>query len=282
LVYRIYKELTPYADVRWNDHIWGTNSKTSRQIDISIRTKVANHEILIIIQAKDLKRAADVNIVGTFESVIKDVGAQKGILICNTGFTRPAKEAAKAAKVDLCSAHDASTVNWQTEIQVPVIKRSINVKLTIRHSYVRMGPAEIKGIELPNPKIALDIFLEKWQRDEISKEAGKHTIQLSKELMSIDNTDLWPLGSEIEYEIGYRYHFKFFTPSDYRGIKDYISKNFTPSFIEFNERIPFLNDGTWVYVPDPSVIPLNSLHLNIEIVQFDMLRLQMLKIDLIN
>ncbi len=219
MVFRIYKELEPHADVRWNDHIMGANSKTERQIDISIRSKVANHDILVIIQAKDLKRSADVLVVNAFEGVIKDVGAQKGILICNSGFTKAAKETAKTAKIDVCSAHDASRINWQTEIQIPVIKKSITVKLMVSHSYVRTGPAEIRGVQLPDPRVALNIFLEKWQLNEISKEPGKHTLQLGRELLSINNMDLWPLGSEIEYEIVHRYHFKFFTPSDYRGIK---------------------------------------------------------------
>ena len=88
MVYKIYKELESHADLRWNDYIMGQDSKIERQIDISIRSKIANHNLLIIIQAKDQKRSADVNMVHVFEGVIKDVGAQKGILICNTGFTK--------------------------------------------------------------------------------------------------------------------------------------------------------------------------------------------------
>jgi len=71
LVYNIYKELEPHADVRWNDFIEGNDSKIQRQIDISIRSEVAGHKILIIIQAKDQKRPADVNIVGELKIVVQ-------------------------------------------------------------------------------------------------------------------------------------------------------------------------------------------------------------------
>lgn len=52
LVFKIYKELEPYADVRLNDHIDGLYSNSKRQIDISIRSRVAGHDMLLIIQAK--------------------------------------------------------------------------------------------------------------------------------------------------------------------------------------------------------------------------------------
>lgn len=41
LIYQIYKELEPAADVRMNDKILGLESQKERQIDISIRSNVA-------------------------------------------------------------------------------------------------------------------------------------------------------------------------------------------------------------------------------------------------
>lgn len=73
----------------------------------------------MIVQAKNHKKPADIKIVGEFDSVIRDLRASKGISICSVGFTRTAKEYAKRLKIDLYTAHD----NWQTEIQIPVIKK---------------------------------------------------------------------------------------------------------------------------------------------------------------
>jgi hypothetical protein len=54
LVYKIYKELEPLADVRFNDYIEGHVSQTKRQIDVSVRVNIAGSEIPMIVQAKDL------------------------------------------------------------------------------------------------------------------------------------------------------------------------------------------------------------------------------------
>lgn len=63
-IHRIYTSLAPHADVRINDKIIGRDTGIERQIDVSVRATIADHEILMIIQAKDHKARADVKIVG--------------------------------------------------------------------------------------------------------------------------------------------------------------------------------------------------------------------------
>jgi len=87
LVARIYQELLPESEVNLDDKILGHDSKTIRQIDVSIRHRLAGHKLLIIVQAKDYKKPADLPDVGEFATVIRDVRASKGIMVCNAGFT---------------------------------------------------------------------------------------------------------------------------------------------------------------------------------------------------
>jgi Restriction endonuclease len=259
-----------------DDHIIGQETGILRQIDVSIRSKIAGHDILIIIQAKEHKKRADINMIGEFDSVVRDVKASKGILICNSGFTKTAKEYAQRLKVDLCTAHDASNINWQTEVKIPVIKKSITVGLKFQHHYVVVGTATIEGMHVPFPDLAFQKFLEKWESDEISKEPGVHYLPLEREDIQY-HKDLMPVRSGIEYHIIHRHHFKSFTPIDYRGIKDFITEKFTPSFMAFSEKIPFLNDGTWKFVNDPKEISLKTLHLNIEILNISFLKKKMIR-----
>src|ERR1700674_1798165 len=86
LVASIYADLDENAVIERNDKIRGLETGSERQIDVSIRTTVAGHDVLIIVQAKDQRRPADVNVVGEFLSVIRDVRAAKGVLICSSGF----------------------------------------------------------------------------------------------------------------------------------------------------------------------------------------------------
>src|SRR5215469_1369836 len=86
----ILAELQPHAEVKRNDFIEGRLTETKRQIDVPIRWSDGVNSYLTIVQAKDHGRRADIKVVDEFLSVIRDVKATGGILICRSGFTRTA------------------------------------------------------------------------------------------------------------------------------------------------------------------------------------------------
>ena len=157
LVELIYKELQPESEVKINDQILGINSGIERQIDISIRTKFAGSNILVIVQAKDYKAKADINVVGAFASVIKDVRASKGVLICNKGFTSGAKKLARNLLIDIFSAHDISEPNWSIDYKMPILVRQIKLKIDFEQIGVKQRKTEIIKAD-PNA----DLFYRKW------------------------------------------------------------------------------------------------------------------------
>lgn len=117
----IYRDLSPDAVVTHNDSILGLHSGAKRQIDVSVRADIGGHTILIIVQAKDLGRPADVNVVGEFKAVINDVRASKGVLICSAGFTATALKLADSLNIDLCTAHDATSRKWALDLRMPLL-----------------------------------------------------------------------------------------------------------------------------------------------------------------
>ena len=121
LVASIYADLEENAVVIHDDKIQGSESGGERQIDVSIRTSIAGHDVLIIVQAKDHERPADISVVGEFLSVIRDVRAAKGVLICSGGFTDRAIAYAKSVNVDVCTAHDAQTRKWAIGLTIPLL-----------------------------------------------------------------------------------------------------------------------------------------------------------------
>lgn len=276
LIYKIYKELEPLGTVTKNEMMMGLDSGIAREIDISLRTKVAGHDILIAIEAKKTKRRVDQKVVDGFKSFIQDIRASKGIIICNAGFTKTVRDNAKKYGIDLLTAHDASSKDWQTEIQIPVVKKNVKVQLTIEHHYVPMGPVTISGVEMPFPDHALHEFLKNWENDSIPKTPGIHYMPMDPAIINL-NKDLWPLQTGIKYEITHRHHFKYFIPVDYRGLKDYLTERFTPSFMQFSESIPYLNDGTWTYIDSPESIAIDPVLLNIEIVDIDFLKHKLIR-----
>jgi hypothetical protein len=121
-VYNKFQGLFPDAQVTLNDGIAGRQSGLLREIDISIRMTVGDTEILYIVQCKDRgKRPADILILGEFSSVIKDVGAAKGFLICTSGFAKSNYQYARTLGIELLTVEDIESDRWHTEIQVPLI-----------------------------------------------------------------------------------------------------------------------------------------------------------------
>lgn len=174
----IYADLETAAVVTYDDKIKGVESGIERQIDVSIRTTVAGHEILIIVQAKDLARPADVNVVGEFQAVIRDVRAAKGVLICSGGFTQAAVEYGRKLNIDLCSAHDAKHRKWAIDLRIPLlwVETTGDVKLEMELVADRTNPEAIT-LE-PDPV--------KWLT---SVDAGRNTATIGQLLANEWNAD---------------------------------------------------------------------------------------------
>jgi hypothetical protein len=117
----ILGELQPLAEVKLNDFIDGHLSGTKRQIDVSIRWSSGADNYLTLVQAKDTGRPADIKVVDEFLSVIRDVKATGGILICRSGFTRTAYTYARKCGISLLNLHDAQSTNWSLRLTVPII-----------------------------------------------------------------------------------------------------------------------------------------------------------------
>lgn len=113
LAEQIYGELSPDATVKWNDHIQGVDSQTARQIDVSIRWTLEGQDRLVIVQVKNWNHKADVKAVGEFSSVIQDVRANGGILVCKSGFTNNALRYGRNIGIRLHNLHDAQKLEMK-------------------------------------------------------------------------------------------------------------------------------------------------------------------------
>lgn len=266
LAARIYSELQPHAHVIANDKIVGLETGKKRQIDVSIRATVAGHDLLIVVQAKNYRRPADVNVIGTFASVVKDVRASKGVLICNAGFTRRAKDYARNIGIDLCSLHDAQSRNWSLDIKLPLLwidlLPSVEVKLLC---YLEAGDSVPRDprewvLSADNGKthlLLLETFVRKWNASELDRRCGMtHTlIPEQREIKVLIGKGIWrPVTSLIfQYVVNRRAWLGYFSPSECRGILDRLKDEFTVSYFNIGD-IPMVRDESWVPVEDPEKV----------------------------
>lgn len=121
LVVGIQKQLAPDAVVSHNVKLPGIQSETERQIDVLVEQKVGQYTMRIVIDCKDYAKPVDVKGVEEFYGLVKDVGAQKGALVCPRGFSEAAKTRAKKLEVELYSPVDTDPHKWTAKVAAPVL-----------------------------------------------------------------------------------------------------------------------------------------------------------------
>lgn len=212
---KIYEHLSPDCTVTHDDKIPGKDSGIVRQIDVSIRGKVGTHEILVIVQCKNFKGSrVNVNHIGELHSVMQDVGASKGILVSNAGFTKGAKGLARKKGVDLCSIHDAETKDWRLELKYPVVWEEITPIFNFSfQAHLEKGD---QFSTLDHPVISgVNIFEEfnnKWNNREIEldKIKQKYPINIKNPTFQLlDNRDIPVKNVQATITLEKKYYFTY-------------------------------------------------------------------------
>jgi hypothetical protein len=191
LAYEIQKEFVGSAKVTLNDSIQGADSKTLRQIDISVRQSIGQYPILVVIDCKDYKDPVDVKAVEEFAGMVRDVRANKGALISSNGFTEAAANVAKAHGIDTFLLIDTESVDWKAYVAVPALLErtfmhgfQIEVSGTGRilipyatEELINLALHSGEGVTLGTPKT---IVHTKWNNQEIPHEPGVYEVIIGK------------------------------------------------------------------------------------------------------
>lgn len=253
MISQIYQTISPEALVKHDDSIHGIDSDIDRQIDVSIRFKKAGCDFLIIVQAKNYKTAADINVVGEFATVIKDVRASKGVLICNVGFTQGAQKLATSLGIDLCTAHDAESKDWRTTLTIPIVWQ--NIIPHVNFNFKAFFEAEDSFSANPKEWILstddgetkLDVinkFVLLWNLREIPYEIDKthtFTIPNSENIKILVDNGEWRKIDEINciYVVERQLYRKDVSTEEFTGLRNYLNGNL--EILKLGVKIPTLD-----------------------------------------
>jgi hypothetical protein len=264
LAERIARDLAPHATITWDDHLPGGTSETDRQIDVSIRWTDAGREHLTIVQAKDWGTRADVKAIDAFASVIKDVDATRGVMVCRSGFTKKAKRYARNLGIGLYNLHDAESRNWRLELTIPLLWIDLHPSAEFPCN-VYLVEGEQLAVEDGFPFLYVPggphihpatVFEQLWNERAIPDTPGiRHTIQsspLSTPVLRVDGQAEWrAVDLQVVYEVDRRAWLGQFTPNQCRGLVDYLDNDaFTASHLPIGE-IPTERNDQWVEIDDP-------------------------------
>lgn len=263
----IYRDLSPSAVVTHDDHILGFTSGIKRQIDVSIRADICGHAMLIVVQAKDLGRPADLNVVGEFESVIADVRATKGVLICSGGFTTTAIEYAKGLNIDLCTVHEGASRKWSLDLRIPLLWVEPEIDFELEFT-VQPKQTNTEAIALDldagtwllshdggaTTESVSQLLCARWDTPEMSRSPGvQHRLELPCDGLELrfGSTYWCPVEAfAFVYTIRYLGWKGTFTFAQCRGILN-VSTGLLRARVHLTDRdIPLQRDATWEPVED--------------------------------
>jgi len=192
LAYEIQRELSPNARVTLNDSIQGVDSKTNRQIDISIRENIGQYSILVVIDCKDYKEPVDVKDLEEFAGLVRDVRANKSAIISSNGFTEAAVNVARTHGIDLFRLIDTESVDWRTYVTIPVLLQRTFMKFSMEVSgsgniVLPADPQDLinldlhrdDGTDIGNVKRILQAM---WDKQEIPHAPGTREVLIGKDL----------------------------------------------------------------------------------------------------
>jgi hypothetical protein len=194
LVCEIQKSFTgTTATVTHEDYILGVDSKVEREIDISIKQRVAQFPILVVIDCKDYAVPVNVKSIEEFAGLVEDVRANKGVMVASNGFTPAAVSVAKNKGIDTLCLIDSKGVDWKTFVTVPLLIEDTSIEqysLTVSgvgRSILPYAPEEL--VELPMQAddgtslgTPLKVMHRKWNKEQIPHEPGIHDVGLGKQV----------------------------------------------------------------------------------------------------
>ena len=91
------------VEIRSPDFIVGKNTKTRREVDVSLRCKAGSVDILVILECRDRQSIQDVTWIEQLASKREDVGADKAVAVSATGFSQGAHNLAQLKQIELRS-----------------------------------------------------------------------------------------------------------------------------------------------------------------------------------
>jgi len=181
-VKQIYELLDKNAVIKLDDKILGKDSEVLRQIDVSIRSKVATHDILLIIECKDHNRKTTITDIEALKEKMNDVNADKAILISKKGFSKSAHKKALRSGIDLCLIHDAESRDWKLDLKIPIIWEECIPRIIINFT-----ASLEKGDKITDKLVYEQLFKEiissdfnhKWENNLLSSDNRIHNYELS-------------------------------------------------------------------------------------------------------
>lgn len=266
VVASIQKNITPGARITIDEKIKG-KSGTVRQIDIVIRHNIGQYSILVVADCKDWKNPVDIGDVGQFIDMVEDVGADKGALICNAGFTEGARNRATEKGIDLLKVIDTENPDIKLKISFPALcdfRRIKTFNFRFRHSTPFAMPAcdpryvEIYKQDHSFNDILVNLLTKAWKSGKFPLEIGEHkNLKFIEEdaYTKVNNTFYGPVEITAGIVVKRKLFFGNIPLKKGQGFINEVTGGFSTKSIEFGLDVVEIGK-TWQEISDPSELAI--------------------------
>ena len=143
---------------------WGRNDFSyldyrERAVDICVRMKAGQFELIVVIDCKDYSRKVNVKDVEEVMGICQDVGANQGAIVTARGFSDGAMKRARDAKMNLYTLIDAESHEWQTLVTIPILVEVRGIE-SVRFTFSSSAAGPFR-MDLPDWEhlLELELFL---------------------------------------------------------------------------------------------------------------------------
>lgn len=273
LVAKIQKQLAPHSEVLHDVKLDGHLSRRQRQIDVLIRDKIGQYEILIIVNCKDYKKPVDVKGIEEFAGLQQDVRAHRGVLVCPKGFSKAAKVRAQSLQIDLYSPVDTDPHKWSARVTIPALCDFRSAAMSFYLSSSAPGPFRTTMEFYKDQQFydqndqalgtAFDNAMLKWNRGEFPSDVGEHKrlAIFDKLKMRMENGygTMIPVDIGVSLHVSRRLYYGQYPIKQLSGFKDEISGGIITNAFTVGLLDPELVENQWKLIGDESEAPVKPV-----------------------
>jgi hypothetical protein len=127
LVAALQRRLDPAAVVTWDERVEGRSGR-KRQLDVVVRGRVGIAPIMLVVECKEYSKPVGIELVEAFFGKLADVGADRGVMVARTGFTKDALSRAEEARIITSVVRPALDTDWEgylRSLELRIVSRAI-------------------------------------------------------------------------------------------------------------------------------------------------------------
>ena len=280
-VFEKLQRLYPEAAVRLNDRIPGTMSGLLREIDVSIRIPLQDTQLLYIVQCKDWSNPVDINTLGAFSAVMRDVGAAKGFLLCTSGFYQTNHQYALSVGIELVTIEDIESDKWNVQVEIPFVyvKKEyvykMDIGITANEELVELNRGrpltlDVNGKTLirsgpTTPVLSVEAYVVNRAGDINSRATEGVPFDIRDSGLEVLTHNVWVPCSHLRatLHIQNAHYLKYVTPTEYAQLRDHVRGTTLPLHLKV-EGIQIKFDDSFTRMPEGSLVGFPGLWFQVE------------------